>query len=187
MRRMPLLPTAAPDLDDGVVRLRPLHVEDAAWMAEACRDDDILRWTPIPRGITAEEIAGWIARSGERLAADLGVDWAVVDARSGEPLGHAGLHQVQPALGQGEVTYWTAPAVRGRGVAPRAVELIAGWAFAVLQLERLELLTYVDNLGSQRVAAKAGFVREGVRRGAVAIKGERPDLVAFARLRSDRP
>jgi RimJ/RimL family protein N-acetyltransferase len=59
----------------------------------------------------------------------------------------------------GEVMYWLAAVARGRGLAVQAVQLICEWAFAVLGLERITLRTYAGNLRSQRVAARAGFLR----------------------------
>jgi RimJ/RimL family protein N-acetyltransferase len=67
--------------------------------------------------------------------------------------------------GIGELAYWVVPSARGRGVAPRAVEAVSGWAFSVLGLHRLELLHSVYNLASCRAAEKAGFVAEGTLRG----------------------
>jgi RimJ/RimL family protein N-acetyltransferase len=45
------------------------------------------------------------------------------------------------------------------GVATRAVELVASWAFGTLALERLELRTMEENTDSRAVAERAGFVR----------------------------
>ncbi len=66
-----------------------------------------------------------------------------------------------------------------------AVRLVRDWAFDELELERLELTTDVDNIGSQRVAAAAGFRREGVLRGYLAVRGRRTDDVLFGMVRTD--
>ena len=80
----------------------------------------------------------------------------------------------------------TAPAARGRGVITRALGLVARWAFDDLGIERLQLTTHVDNPASQRVAEKCGFQREGLLRKYGLQRGERVDLVMFARLPGDR-
>jgi ribosomal-protein-serine acetyltransferase len=100
-------------------------------------------------------------------------------------VGQAGLHRLDRQVGRGELTYWVAASSRGDGIATRAVRCISRFAFSALGLQRLELLTMVDNAASQRVAEKAGFVREGIRRSALPIKGARPDLVVFSLLPSD--
>ncbi|MBM0237448.1 GNAT family N-acetyltransferase [Micromonospora sp. ATA32] len=75
------------------------------------------------------------------------------------------LKEVVPGRPAAEVGYWTAAPARGRGVAPRALEAVTGWAFtrfAAAGLTRLELLHQVDNPASCRVAEKAGYRFEEV-------------------------
>jgi len=56
-------------------------------------------------------------------------------------------------------------------------------------LERLEAVTDVENVRSQRVLEKAGFQREGVLRRYIAGRGGCParDAVIYSFLSSDRP
>jgi hypothetical protein len=70
------------------------------------------------------------------------------------------LKEVASGKPSAEVGYWTAAQARGRGVAPRAVEALTGWAFdapGADGLEQLELLHQVDNPTSCRVAHKSGY------------------------------
>ena len=64
------------------------------------------------------------------------------------------------------VGYRTAPWARGCGVATAALLAVTGWAFGGLGVERISLPHTVGNDASCRVAAKAGYVLEGVMRGA---------------------
>ena len=75
------------------------------------------------------------------------------------------------------VGYWLVPAARGRGVATRAVRLLARWAFDSLGVVRLELTCGPDNVASQRVAERCGFTREGLMRAHLPFKGGRRDTV----------
>jgi RimJ/RimL family protein N-acetyltransferase len=95
-------------------------------------------------------------------------------------LGGASLYDV--ADGRAAVGYWLTPAARGRGIASHAVRLLAGWAFEGLRIARLELTCGPDNVASQRVAERCGFVREGVLRAHLPFKGGRRDTVVFSLL-----
>ena len=97
-------------------------------------------------------------------------------------LGGGSLHDIDLGAGRAVVGYWLAPEARGRGVAARAVRLIARWAFEELGLARLELTCGPDNEASQRVALRCGFVREGVLRSHMPFKGARRDTVVFSLL-----
>jgi RimJ/RimL family protein N-acetyltransferase len=74
---------------------------------------------------------------------------------------------------------------RGRGFGTRALQLLSRWAIEGLGLERVELLANPANAASQRVAARAGFTREGLLRGYRTRHGVREDLVMFSLLPED--
>ena len=97
-------------------------------------------------------------------------------------LGGASLYDVDLAAASASIGYWLAADARGRGAATHAVRLLAGWAFAVLGLRRITLTCAPDNDASQRVAGRAGFVREGILRSNIVFKGGRRDSVLFSLL-----
>ena len=57
--------------------------------------------------------------------------------------------------------YWVAEAVGGRGYASQAVAEMLAEAFGPLALHRVQAVTLLDNLRSQRVLAKNGFTHIG--------------------------
>jgi RimJ/RimL family protein N-acetyltransferase len=77
------------------------------------------------------------------------------------------------------------PEARGNGYGPEAQRLLADYLFATTAIDRVEASTDVDNTAEQRALAKAGFIREGILRGAQFRHGARHDLVNYARLRTD--
>jgi RimJ/RimL family protein N-acetyltransferase len=84
-----------------------------------------------------------------------------------------------------QLSYWTFPSFRGRGLAVRGVDLAAAWAFAALGVQRAELHVEPDNEASLAVARKAGFTCEGVLRSHAVIGRRRSDMVMWSRLPSD--
>jgi RimJ/RimL family protein N-acetyltransferase len=92
------------------------------------------------------------------------------------------LDEVRLDRGCAAAGYWLSPAARGRGLATRAVRLLARWAFGELGLARLELTCGPDNEASQQVAERCGFTREGLLRSHVPFKGGRRDSVLYSLL-----
>ena len=163
-------------LEDEAIRLRPFRQEDVPAIVAACRDAEIARWTAVPSPYTEEHARTWLA-SGEETA------FAVVDRGSGELLGAIGIQEVDQENTQ--VGYWVKREARGRGVATAALRLVARYALEELGAGRVQLWTEPENVASQRVAEKAGFVREGVLRRYLNIKGTRRDGVVFSLLPED--
>jgi RimJ/RimL family protein N-acetyltransferase len=119
------------------------------------------RWSG-PRN--CQEAALWL--SGQDRGWECG-DWltfAVLDVLQNRAVGHVGLKNRDGGkVGIGErdeISYWTAAAARGRGIAPAAVRAVTAWAFGSFGAERLSrimLVHDVDNPASCRVAAKSGY------------------------------
>jgi RimJ/RimL family protein N-acetyltransferase len=69
---------------------------------------------------------------------------------------------------------------RGRGVGTRLIETLFEWA-RQHGIRRIEIEAFANNPGAIRLYEAMGFVREGVRRGAVVVDGEYVDVVCMAR------
>jgi RimJ/RimL family protein N-acetyltransferase len=87
-------------------------------------------------------------------------------------------------LRSAEAYYWVSPTARRRGIASRALGLVADWAFEE-GVERLFLLIHPENTPSNRLAERLGFSREGVLRSYEPFKGHRPDLASWSLLPHD--
>jgi RimJ/RimL family protein N-acetyltransferase len=152
-----------PPLTDGVVALRGLRPTDADQVVAALRDPDIVRWTRVPADYTHDDFEAYLRHSAETAAAGTSLSLLIVDADDhGRVLGSCGLHELGSA--RPDIGYWVARGSRGQGVAPRAATLMREHAAATLGLSLIEVLVHPDNVPSQRVAEKAGFVRTGERR-----------------------
>jgi RimJ/RimL family protein N-acetyltransferase len=180
---------AEPPLSDGTVTLRPWRKDDAVELVAALDgDEEIARWLDsIPQPYTAADAKAWLAQAAQAWSEDAGYPFAVVDAATGRLLGGMGLRWNDRVNQVGEVGYWTRADVRGQGVTTRALRLVSDWALGVAGCERLALRADTENIPSQRVAERAGFVREGVERSArfSPRQGRRVDFVVYSRLPTD--
>jgi RimJ/RimL family protein N-acetyltransferase len=163
-------------LEDDVVLLRPFEQGDVPAIVAACQDPEIPRWTAVPSPYTEADARAWLVSDEEET-------FAIVHKSTGELLGSIGVRY--PGSGVGEVGYWVKREARGGGVATRALALVARWALEERHLGRFQLRADVENEASQRVAEKAGFVREGVLRSELLMKGERRDVVMYSLVRDD--
>jgi RimJ/RimL family protein N-acetyltransferase len=150
-----------PTLRDGYLVLRPKRPDDVDALTAACQDPEIPRWTFVPSPYTRAHAEDYLARSAEEAAAGKSLNLLAVDAGDDRLLGSFGLMELDREPGYGEIGYWVAAEARGRGVATRAVRLLADWAREQLGLTHIDILPHKDNAPSRRVAEKAGFVDTG--------------------------
>jgi RimJ/RimL family protein N-acetyltransferase len=173
-----------PPLADAVVLLRPWREADVPGKLMAFSDPVIQRFS-WPRTTPYSEADAHEYFAAQQQARQRGeeLNFAFVEPRDEDDvLGGGSLYEIDLQRACAAVGYWLAPAARGRGVASHAVGLLARWAFDELDVARLELTCGPDNLASQRVAERCGFVREGVLRSHLPFKGSRRDTVVFSLL-----
>jgi RimJ/RimL family protein N-acetyltransferase len=85
-----------------------------------------------------------------------------------------------------DIGYAVASNYWGQGIATKAIKIALSQVFNDFSdLLRLQAFVYVENMASQRVLEKAGFLREGVLRKYTFIKGTVKDLVVFSFLSTD--
>jgi RimJ/RimL family protein N-acetyltransferase len=173
------IPLPDPPLADEVLALRPFADGDVDLLVDACNDPAIAQYTFIPAPYARADAELFVAGQSERRRAGEAIDLAVGARRGGELLGATGLRVFRPERASCEIGYWVAAEARGRGLAPRAVAMLAAWALRSLPVKRIELTPDVDNRASHRVAEKAGFSLTGERRETFA-KGRRWELLVYA-------
>lgn len=181
---MPALSFPDRPLDDGVVVLRPWRPADTAQRFDGFSDPLCLRFSwPLAEPFTRAHLEAHARETEEARLRGESIDLAVVDARDRDRVwGGASVYDVDLGQARAAVGYWLGAGARGRGAARRTVRLLAQWAFDRLAVARLELTCAPDNVASQRVAERCGFVREGVLRSHIPFQGRRRDTVMFSLL-----
>ncbi len=152
-----------PRLTDGVIVLRPLTQEDAAAHL-AGEDEATARWLSGGRS-TLASVQAFIERSEHDWRSGGPVRaFGVFDAASGQLVGFTEARFAAPYLepGQVNISFGIHADFRGRGLAGRALELIAEHVRTASHARALTLRIAPENAASLRVAEKAGFTLRGV-------------------------
>ena len=171
-------------LTDRVVTLRQWRADDAPAVAAACQDPLIARFIPIPQPYGEDDARAFIELRRRDWDGGDEQGFAIVDPSTDELLGAISRHG--PFGHRAMFGYWLAPHARGRGVATRALRLITDWTLATTGVVRLDLYTDVENDASGRVATRAGFAREGIRRAWDLDRQGRPtDAMFYVLVRGD--
>ncbi len=174
-----------PPLTGERISLRPFRASDAAAIVESCRDPEIPRFTMMAEGLTEDQARLWIENGLEWWPRGV-ARFAITITPSDRCVGQIGI-QVDLPMRRAEAFYWLDPVVRQQGIASEALELVTGWAFQHFDIVRVQLVTNLDNVASQRTAERCGFRREGILRAWQPVKDAQPDVVMFSRLVGSSP
>jgi len=170
---------------DGRVRLRDVTLTDAD-LLDGWNEEDPSEFNdfgepaaPLPRKVIA---AGPLRNERNGML-------VVERADTLEVIGTVGWHRVSygpnPESDAWNIGIELRPQHRGQGFGADAQRQLADLLFDAYGLDRVEASTDVENRSEQRALEKAGFVREGIQRGAQFRAGARHDLVTYSRLRTD--
>ena len=170
------------------VRLRDVTLADAEmldrWAADPAVGSEFNDFAMVAEPISREALARGPLRS-ERNG-----QFIVERLSDGESVGGVGWHKVRygpnPESEAWNIGIELLPEARGRGYGVEAQMLLATYLFERTNANRVEAQTDVENIAEQRALEKAGFVREGVARGAQFRAGGYHDLLTYAILRGDR-
>jgi len=183
MHRVGPLTVALPALRDAEVVVRPLRRSDEeVWLA--LRRDNRAWLNPweatAPPGRAEPSVSFAAFARAERRAWRRRTAFAAVVEVHGVIVGRVSVGGIRwGAERGGSIGYWIAQHDAGRGITPRAVALIAEYAFAQ-GLHRLEIAVRPENAASLRVVEKLGFRDEGVRPSYLYIDGDWRDHRVFA-------
>ncbi|MCX4736402.1 GNAT family N-acetyltransferase [Streptomyces sp. NBC_01363] len=162
---------------------RPWEISDAPSVLKAFAEPVMERQADASVTTTADA-EQWLQRRKDQWHRRVAYSFAVADSTD-TALGSVSVSNVDPRHSTGWVSYWTASAARGRGVATHGCRAPANWCFADLGLFRLELGHRTDNPASCRAALASGFTAEGLQRQKLAYDGIRYDVEMHARLATD--
>lgn len=161
--------------------LRPLRDSDAAEIAAACVDPDIVLWCKsIPLDYTLDNAHMFIDYT--RVAASNGSELVWGIDFSGVFAGIVTLFDIEDDAA--EVGFWMVPQMRGKGILKEALAVVMGFAFDPqgMGLNQLTWTAIEGNTASEKAALAVGFTDiRTVPEGTVDRKlpsGEQPRLTA---------
>jgi ribosomal-protein-serine acetyltransferase len=163
----------APRFEDGELvcaTVRASLPELKAWMA----------WATDAYGPNDAE--QWCRRSAVKFLSRAELAYLIFHGQ--EHVGNVSLFAFNWKVPACEIGYWLASSHCGKGFMTEAVAAVAGWAFAALGMERIEIRTDQRNERSGRVAERCRFQLEGVlHHDSRHVDGTLRDTRVYARLR----
>jgi len=171
------------EIDLGICKLRAWRDGDLPSLVRYANDREV--WLQLrdrfPHRYTPADGQAWIRFASSRTpATELAIE---VDGEASGGIGVTLQEDVERV--SAELGYWLGRLLWNRGIMSAAVRAATEYAFAAFSLTRIYALPFASNAASQRVLAKAGYVREGLVRRSAIKDGALLDQVLYAITDSD--
>ncbi|XP_065859228.1 uncharacterized protein [Euphorbia lathyris] len=169
-------------MDPSRIRLRPFKLSDVDDFLKWAIDDRVtryLRWNSIT---TREEALQYL----EKVA--IPHPWRRSICFDDRSIGYISIWQYSgDDRCRAHLGYAVAADYWGKGIATVALKMAVSIVFdEIPELARLEALVETENMGSQRVVEKVGFMKEGLLRKYGYCKGQLRDFVIYSFLSTDK-
>ena len=160
------------------VALGPLRRDLAASYARWSNQIDVRRGLDRKGVATPESEEKWVEECLKDGAADAPklVEFTIYDRKDGEPIGTAGLLEIDYAHGRAGFGIALGER-RGKGLGTEATRLVLDFGFNILHLRNVLLEVLDWNAAAVKAYERAGFRHVGIRRAAVLSRGRRADVV----------
>jgi ribosomal-protein-serine acetyltransferase len=132
---------------------------------------------------TVEDFQQHINLTKQKAA--LGSDFGYAIFYNEKIAGRIGMHHINRQHMIGEIGYWLAEDMQGKGIIAKCCTALINHAFKELGLNRIELKCGLENSKSRAIAEKLEFTREGILRKAELLNGQFIDLYLFSMLKEE--
>lgn len=140
--------------------LRRVNIDDAEAIMALRGNPETMRYIPRPLVTTIEEAHEHLAMIDTKIESNEGINWAITLKGNPNLIGIIGHYRIQPQNYRAEIGYMLLPEFHGKGIITEAIKAALIYGFEVMQLHSIEAVIDPDNIASERVLQKNGFVKE---------------------------
>lgn len=114
-----------------------------------------------------------------------GEEFAFVIITNEKVVGRIGVYKIDGQNKIGEIGYWLAENLQGKGIVTKSCKAIIDFCFSDLQLNRIEIKCGTGNLKSKTIPEKLNFTHEGILRQGELLYDQFIDLNLYSLLKND--
>jgi ribosomal-protein-alanine N-acetyltransferase len=149
-----------PNLETERLLLRRVDKNDVNEIFELRSNVETMKYIPRPIVKSIEEALEHIGNIDEKIEANEGINWAITLKEDSTLIGIIGHYRIKPEHFRAEIGYMLLPEYNGKGIISEAVNEVVNYGFNTLNLHSIEAIISPENLASEKVLQKSGFVKE---------------------------
>lgn len=140
--------------------LRQLDNKDVNEVLELRGNPETMKFIPRPLAKNTDDALEHIKMINDKIDENVGINWAVTVKGSDKMIGLLGHYRIQPENHRAEIGYMILPQYQGKGYVTEAIKAVMKYGFNQMNLHSIEAVIDPENIASERVLQKIGFVKE---------------------------
>ncbi len=140
--------------------LRRIIETDCNEILELRSNPITMKYIPRPIAKTIDDAKTHFKTIDEKIENNTGINWAITLKNSDKMIGIIGHYRLQPENYRCEIGYMILLAYQGQGIITEAIKVVLEYGFEDLNMHSIEAVIDPDNLASERVLQKNGFIKE---------------------------
>ncbi|MBF4491398.1 GNAT family N-acetyltransferase [Flavobacterium sp. JLP] len=140
--------------------LRRITNDDVNEIFELRSNPETMKYIPRPLAKNTEDALEHITVIEDKIVTNVGINWGITLKDNPKLLGIIGYYRMQPENYRAEIGYMLLPEFHGKGIVPEAVNRLITYGFDDLKLHSIEAVIAPENLASEKVLQKCGFIKE---------------------------
>ncbi len=180
---MPLTPPSP--ISTAELQIRIVQEDDLSDLFAVNSDDEVTRFLPYPSWQSIEDGEAWYQRMCDLHATGTGLQFVISHTASACVIGSCLLFRLEEESARAEIGYVMGRKYWNKGHTYEALTGLINYAFTSCALRRLEAEIDSDNLASNNLIAKLGFIHEGLLRQRWTSKGRNKDTNIYGLLREE--
>jgi ribosomal-protein-alanine N-acetyltransferase len=140
--------------------LRRIDENDVDEVLALRGNPEIMKYIPRPLAKTIEDALAHIRMIEEKIENNTGINWGITIKGSPKIIGIIGHYRIQPENHRAEIGYMSLPEFNGKGYITEAIKAVVEYGFEQMNLHSIEAIIDPQNIASEKVLQKNGFVKE---------------------------
>jgi len=140
--------------------LRRVSVNDVEEIIALRGNPETMKYVPRPLVKTKEDALEHITLIEAKIVANEGVNWAITLKNNPKLIGIIGHYKIKPEHYRSEIGYMILPEYHNKGIVTEAIKEVVNYGFNQMQLHSIEAVIDPENIASEKVLLKNGFVKE---------------------------
>lgn len=148
------------NLESERLLLRRVSIDDVNEIQELRGNPETMKYIPRPLVTNLEEAIAHFEMIDDKIEKNEGINWAITIKGNPKLIGIIGHYRIQPENYRCEIGYMILPQYNGLGIATEAIKVVLEYGFDDLKMHSIEAIIDPENIASERVLQKNGFVKE---------------------------